>query len=198
MPKTTILCWRTTLTTKSGRVTVEDYERWRDEGEQGKGNLATLIKERLRERYVDPIDAMNMKQKNGFAIMALSCLLVETLESFYCGWPKSPKSGLAFSGFFDRHATLFPAFKGYAPSFFSNVRCGIMHQGETTQGWTITRKAGAQLFDPASLTVHAVKFNRVLGVAVDQYSKTLGTIALSDGLWENFIKKMNATIKACC
>lgn len=50
MPKTTILCWKTSLSTKSGQVTVEDYERWRDEKEKGKANLAILIKERLRER----------------------------------------------------------------------------------------------------------------------------------------------------
>jgi hypothetical protein len=197
MPKTTILCWRTTLTTKSGSVTVEDYERWRDEKEEGKVKLATLIKERLRERYIDPVEGMRLEQKNGFAIMALSCLLIETLESFYRGWPKSPNSNLAFCGFFDRHANLLPEFKGHAQSFYANVRCGILHQGETTQGWTITRQAGASLFEPASLVIHATKFNRILGTAIDQYSKALETTSLSDDLWKNFVKKMNATVKAC-
>lgn len=197
MPKTTILCWRTTLITKTGHVTVEDYERWRDQREKGKGSLATLIKERLRERYVDPVEGMRLEQKNGFAVMALSCLLIETLESFYRGWQKSPNSNLAFCGFFDRHASLVPEFKGYAQSFYANVRCGILHQGETTQGWTITRKAAASLFEPASLAIHATKFNRILGTAIDQYSKALATSALSEDVWKNFLKKMNATVKVC-
>jgi len=176
---------------------VEDYERWRDQKEKGKGNLATFIKERLRERYIDPVEGMRLEQKNGFAVMALSCLLIETLESFYRGWPKSPNSGLAFCGFFDRHANLLPEFKGYAQSFYANVRCGVLHQGETLQRWTITRKNGAPLFDPASLAIHATKFNRILGTAIDQYSKALETSALSDDLWKNLVKKMDATVKAC-
>ena len=32
--------------------------------------------------------ALSSKEENGFTIMALSCLLRETLESFYQGWPK--------------------------------------------------------------------------------------------------------------
>jgi hypothetical protein len=197
MPKTTILCWTTTLPTKSGHVTVEDYERWRDEGEKGKHSLATLIKERLQERYVDPVDAMTKEQKNGFAVMALSCLLIETLESFYRGWPKSPNSGLAFCSFFDRQVSLLPDFKGHAQSFYANVRCGILHQGETTNGWTITRKKSAPVFQSGALIIHAPKFNRVLKTAVEQYSAALEKAALSDDLWKNFLKKMNATAKAC-
>lgn len=197
MPRSTILCWRTSLTTKSGHVTVEDYERWRDEGENGKRNLAIFIKERLRERYLDPVQAIPLEQKNGFPIMALSCLLMETLESFYRGWPKSPNSGPAFCSFFDRHSSLLPEFKGLANSFYVNVRCGILHQGETTQGWNITRKNGAPLFEPGSLTLHATKFNRKLGTAVDEYSRALESRPLSDDLWKSSLKKMNATVKQC-
>ena len=56
--------------------------------------------------------------------------------------------------------------------------------------WTITRKSGAPLFEPVSLVVHATKFNHVIGIAIDQYSKKLKTADFSDELWKNFIKKM--------
>lgn len=197
MPKSTILCWKTSLPTKSSHVTVEDYERWRDEGDQGKGNLCVFIHERLHERYIDPAESMRPEGKNGFAIMALCCLLIETLESFYRGWAKSPNSGLAFCSFFDRHVGLLPGFKGHAQSFYVNVRCGILHQGETMHSWTITRKNGAPIFDTATLTIHAVKFNHAMSAAVSQYSKMLQAAPLSDELWTNFKKKMNSTIKYC-
>lgn len=93
MPTDTVLCWKTTINTESGHVTVADYTAWKKESEARKIELATFIKERLHERYIDPITGN--EQTNGFAIMALSCLLMETLESFYRGWPKSPNSALA-------------------------------------------------------------------------------------------------------
>lgn len=130
--------------------------------------------------------------------MALSYLLIETLESFYRGWLKSPNSALAFCSFFDRHATLFPEFKGFAQGFFENVRRGILHQGETLRGWHLTSKDELPIFNPAPHpTIHAIKFNQHMGMAVDEYSGALESAPLTDDLWKNFIKKMNSTIKHC-
>ncbi len=196
MPEVTILCWKTSLPTASGHVTIADYINWRDAGEDGKPNLAQFIKERLYERYIDPVNALISEEKNGFAVMALSCLLIETLESFYQGWPKSPNSQLAFCNFFDRHTT-FHDFKGYAQGFYKNVRCGILHQGETIKRWTLTRKPDAPLFDKESLTVHATKFHHQLSEAVTRYAEELKESLITDDLWEKFYKKMNATVEQC-
>ncbi len=194
MPDDTILCWRTSLPTKSGHVTVADYHRLRAAGDDSRSALALFIKERLSERYIDPIAALSADEKNGFAVMALSCLLIETLESFHQGWPKSPNSGLTFCNFFDRQST-FHDFKGHAQGFYQNVRCGILHQGETTGKWSITRKKGSPLFDPNTLTVHAVIFHRRLAKCVRDYADSLAAKPLTDPIWKRFIKKMDATVK---
>ena len=195
MPADTILCWTTTLKPDGEHVTVSDYNGWKAQGEPARTKLATFLSERLSERYIAPVDALNPEEKNGFAIMALSCLLMETLESFYHGWAKSPDSGLAFCNFFDRHRR-FDDFRGHANDFYRNVRCGILHQGETTGGWTITRKNGHPLFDPAGLRVHATKFHQQLAECVEEYSEQLAARSITDGLWKKFFKKMDSAVRS--
>jgi|SRR5580700_8305432 hypothetical protein len=49
--------------------------------------VAEAIRRRFTERYVDPV--LNGKNKHGFTQMAISCLMLEALESFLRGWKKS-------------------------------------------------------------------------------------------------------------
>jgi hypothetical protein len=195
MPPDTVLCWKTSVKPQGEHVTVSDYTAWKSEGELARVRLATFVAERLRERYIDPVDALGPEDKNGFAVMALCCLLIETLESFYQGWARSPNSELAFCSFFDRHRR-FDDFRGYSNDFYRNVRCGILHQGETTGGWTITRRKGHPLFDPSGPRVHATKFHQQLAACVDDYSKQLETRLITDDLWKRFFKKMDATVRS--
>ncbi len=69
----------------------------------------------------------------GFAITALCCLLVETLQSFREG--SSPYTWQQFEKFLDR-----PAFRGeFADTKFADgVRNGILHEAETRK-WIIWR-----------------------------------------------------------
>ncbi|RKX52190.1 MAG: hypothetical protein DRP30_06595 [Thermotoga sp.] len=60
-----------------------------------KNGIAKFIKERFTERYISPVK--DGKQKSGFAIMALSCLMIEALESFRDRWKSTRnKSKKAF------------------------------------------------------------------------------------------------------
>jgi hypothetical protein len=197
MPNDTILWWNSTLSTPTGHVTVADYKAWRAEGEGGKGKIAEFFRGRMWERYIGPVLALDADEKNGFSIMAVSCLLIETYETFRQGWPSSDnKSALAFCRFFDRE-DLFRDFSGHAQQFYKNVRCGILHQGETTSGWQITREHGEPLFDPSTHTVHATKFHTRLAKVIDQYRDDLNANSLASDIWKNFITKMNATIENC-
>jgi len=66
----------------SSSVTVERYRAM--ELAEDRNGLARFIHERLVERYALPLSLSC--RKNGFSMMAASCLLIETLESFYRGW----------------------------------------------------------------------------------------------------------------
>lgn len=123
-------------------VTISAYEKLRD-GEK-REEIADFVYERHYRRYLKPFefddDNYKKEYKNGFSIMANCCLLIETIESFYRGWPQS-RNELNFLKFFSRDS----GFKEFSTDdiptqFYKHIRCGILHQGETTGGWTINRE----------------------------------------------------------
>jgi hypothetical protein len=181
----------------STRVTVAAYRRM--EQDCSRGEIATFIRDRFRERYIIPILAVDPEEKSGFLIMAISCLLIETLETLYQGWEsteptkKQPgKSKLAFQLFFD-HQWQFKAFQGHAEQFWKHVRCGILHQGETTGGWRVMRRG--RLFDEDELLINATDFHRRMSGVLDSYMRELSLADWDSARWKNFRTKMNTTIK---
>ena len=61
------------------------------------------------------------------------------------GWKKTSKSGREVFEEFFSNSTDLKDFIGYGGDFYSNVRCGLLHQAEITGGWHIIRKN--KLFD---------------------------------------------------
>jgi DNA-binding ferritin-like protein (Dps family) len=203
MADDTILCWNWPQALQSllpsrdpnGHVTVIDCKDWMAEGDAGRTKVAEFFRQRLGERYIEPVARPSLLQKNGFSIMALSCLLIESFETFRQGWESSDsKSALAFCYFFDRE-TRFHDLNGYARQFYENVRCGILHQGETTGGWTI--RLHGPLFESGKLRVNAHEFQKMLSDVIDEYCEELMREPVSTEIWRKFKTKMNATIKNC-
>jgi hypothetical protein len=197
----------------SSRVTVRRYEKM--ENAKDRNGLAGFIQERLSERYVDPL--RTAPQKHGFLMMAAACLLIETLESFYRGWPDTNKriprgdiedpckpagsnkknvlaGKVAFCYFFQREPA-FALFRPYANRFYKCVRCGILHQGETTGGWRIRREG--DFFDVPNLKINANKFLVVVRRAIGVHAVRLRKADWDDEIWKNFRVKMNAIIEHC-
>ena len=170
----------------SSTVTIAKYlaaERGREQA-----TLASFIHQRFDERYVRPFERNN--KKNGFIMMASSCLMIEAIESFWCGWKKSPTSALVFCQFFDR-VERFAVLRGRAQEFYKNVRCGILHQGETTGGWHVRRDL-IQLFDQDTLTLDATRFLAELSAHLSDYKQTLIASPWNDPVWKNFRRKMKS------
>jgi hypothetical protein len=197
----------------SSSVTVGKYREM--EGKKDLNGLADFIGERLSERYIGPLQTSS--EKHGFLMMAAVCLLTETLESFYQGWPTTDKgiprkdiqdpckptdpkrttvssSEVAFCYFFQRELAFSPL-RSYSQDFYVHVRCGILHQGETTGGWRIWREGA--LFDDKDLTVNADTFLAEVKKAVQTYTDKLRNAAWNDDLSNNFRNKMDAIIDHC-
>lgn len=123
-----------------------------------------LLQDRLETRYLRPIDRilfMRITSGEGFAVMTLICSLIEFLQSCYEGKTydyklmKSAdtkigygKSGEKFKSFLEQHQPFKATFsisvskpnkyiKTFADDFYSNVRCGLLHEAATNNGWTI-------------------------------------------------------------
>lgn len=168
---------------------VADYERMK--AKKDREGIADLIEARFTERYLDPVDNKTAwSERSGFAIMAISCLLVETLESFSRGWPSTDRrSEAAFCSFFDRWDA-FKDFRGSAREFYRHVRCGILHQAETTGGWRILRKG--DLVNSKRRVVNAAKFVKRLRAVVHTYGKRLRTGKWDGEDWRNLRRKMES------
>ena len=176
----------------SSSITVGDCKRYIQE--KNKEKICSLFEQRFKERYIQPFKGN--ENKHGFSIMAISCLMIEALESFKQGWPNSnSRSALAFSYFFDTSIG-FKEMSGHHQAFYKHVRCGLLHQAETTGGWRIVRK-GNFVFQPSTLTINATKFHQALEKEFDLYIKTLKQSDMDSSVWKSAIVKLKHTCKVC-
>lgn len=123
-----------------------------------------IFKDRINGRYFKQIEALNnnpdisIKLFSGFAILSITCLLIETLEQFWEGNITTKKNyrlkdssnffskifkskknkhisndALAFHSFFQRSDELKKFFDTEEKSniFYVKIRCGLLHQGQT-------------------------------------------------------------------
>lgn len=152
--------------------------------------LGAFIIERFDERYFWPVQ--NSASKHGFASLAIACLVIETLESFYqgCGDTKG-KSGQMFRDFFQRNTEL-RVFADANNWFFRDIRCGILHQAESRDGWRVLRRG--PLLDLSAKTINATLILSALQRSVREYARELET---DEVLWQNFLRKMVSVCENC-
>lgn len=174
----------------SSSITVDGYIAL--ERAENRKALGKFIKERFDERYFRPIEDSPREIKHGFMIIAVACMVIETLESFYQG--QADTRGMSkkmFTDFFARDTPL--KVFGSAPDwFFDDIRCGILHQGEARGGWRIWRRG--PLLDTERKTINATIFLRELKLVVATYGDQL---TLNDECWRLFKMKMGA-VRANC
>lgn len=152
--------------------------------------IGKFIVQRFNERYFRPIE--DSSSKHGFTVLAVACLVIETLESFYQGRADTRNaSSQMFRDFFTRNTRL-KVLAGGDDWFFKDIRCGILHQSETRGGWRVLRKG--PLLDAKGKAINATAVLRELQRAVALYAAQLET---DDALWRNFQRKMNAVCTNC-
>lgn len=172
----------------SASMTVDHYREL--VGKNDRAALGHFIRKRFDERYFHPVS--DPKHKHGFTMMAIACLVIETLESFYQGRADTKGgSKKIFRDFFSRNSALSP-FGGQGDWFFTDIRCGILHQAETRGGWKIQRKG--VLLDDQNKTINATKFLHQLQNSVSQYADEIQS---NETVWKNFCKKMDAICTNC-
>lgn len=178
----------------SSSVTVGQYRIW--ESQRNTTEIAQFIHQRFDERFLAPFKNIPNSLRSGFAQMAVCCLMIEALESFYKGWKGT--SGIkgidVFEGFFTR-VSYFHEFQGLGGEFYGHIRCGILHQAETTGGWLIRRRG--DLIDPSDKIINADKLMKGMGLSLDDYCKELNSARWNDLIWKRLRRKMNAIIDHC-
>lgn len=173
----------------SSTVTVARYKEL--EQNDDRQALAQFIRDRFNERYFRPVESTPVADKHGFTIMAVCCLVIETLESFYQGLGNTKnQSRRMFRDFFARDTAL-KIFEG-GDWFYNDIRCGILHQSEARGGWHILRSG--PLLDAPTKRINATKFIREIHKVVDIYANQ---IQFDDALWALFKMKMKTVCDNC-
>ncbi|MDD5243651.1 MAG: hypothetical protein PHU49_06495 [Syntrophorhabdaceae bacterium] len=172
-------------------ITVRQYRDFKDS--QDREGIANLIDARFMERYIDPFK--NNPSKHGFAMMAVCCLMMEALFCFRRGRKKTGEKGSdVFEKFFVSSAHL-KEFVGLGGQFYSNVRCGILHQGETYGGWKILRKGS--MLSRTDKTINATAFITALEKELHKYTTELKSAPIRSELWRNAIRKLDHVCENC-
>lgn len=155
-----------------------------------------IFRDRIEGRFLRYIRKIASYNFSGFAVMALDCLLIETLQQFYEGAKETPvkKSGAYFVKFFTSGIFKECFTEEIAKIFYSDVRNGILHQAEIKRNSKISIK---RLYPVVSLSngKTAITVNRRLfhSSLLEEYDAYLRRLANPEEkkLRNNFRKKMN-------
>ena len=160
--------------------------------EKSKKKIIDFIYHRFHERYIKHVKPT----KSGFLKMAISCLMIETFESFKRGKKDTAgKSEKMFKSFFESEKDNFPNFFDLSHEFYANIRCGILHQAETTNAWRILTKG--DLLDEDNKAINAKFFLEALEKSLDKYITELGSKGWDDRLWTNALLKLKNICNNC-
>ena len=176
----------------NSKTTLSDLEAFVQN--RDKEQIANFVFDRLSERYILPLIHVETQYKNGFNMLANSCLLIEAYETFRSGNIGKTNSQSAFENFFKREE-LFKSMEKYSVEFYKHVRCGILHQGETTGNWRITRKNNTELFH--DFVINANVFLDSLKQVLFNYKQELIQAEWEDRIWVNCLRKVNQILLNC-
>lgn len=196
-------------------ITIRTVENWLVT--KNKKDLALFFYNRFYGRYIKPYDFNNTeyvsKYKNGFCILTSCCLLIEAFVSFTEPFFRNTnsKSERCFGYFFSKYEP-FKAFatgglmisdylnpknfngRGIPRDFYRNVRCGILHNGETRNGWRILRTG--MLFNQKEKTINAFLFMKQLKVVIAGFQdKLLNSDFESSEVWITYKKRLDDLLK---
>lgn len=151
-----------------------------------------ILKDRIQGRYINQIDLLsNDINANGFAIMALNCLLIEALYQFENGLKETKNSNKKeYANFLKQMDSIAFSVGSVAEDFYTHIRCGILHSAQTKaesrlsdrEGFIVAIENNVLIVSVTGVTNLVKKhFNSYAGRLLDSNKIELRT---------NFIKKM--------
>jgi len=182
----------------SPRFTVNDWVRARDSNEWS--IMLRIFRDRLEGRFLRPArlieNDIEIGEFSGFSIIAIDCLIIETLNQFALGVDETqgPHAN-AFWRFFKNSKHFQSHFtEKTATVFYKHFRCGILHQAQT-KGRSRVRFGEKHMIQIVNdnpdegLIVDRKRFHAALEAEVLSY---ITQLEVGDSeLRDNFVRKMN-------
>lgn len=165
--------------------------------------MVEIFEDRIEGRFLKPIRLIAsdklLGEFSGFSILALDCLLIETLNQFQNGLDETEgEHKKAFWNFFRTSLYFKDQFtRNKAYVFYNHFRCGLLHQAQTKKKSVVRvdQEKMIQSVDndvSAGLIVDRSKFHEALENEISSYKHKL-RIGGEDNssLRKNFVIKMN-------
>ena len=187
-----------------GEFLAKDWPRLRkrlDAGDDSAWKEAVaVLRARVGGRYLEQARQIMGRPYSGFAVLAIDSAVIETLEQFRRGVRETPwkKSGEFFRVFLT--TTRLKKFFTVATAdlFYTTIRCGILHQGETKSDSLVTKKQPRFVVRPShtgkGIVVNARRFHEELETAFEDYVSAI--LGGDQNLRAAFIKKMGHIAKS--
>lgn len=161
----------------------------------------SFFRARLQSRYLKPIAVIRDKgewEGEGFTIASIQCALIEFLAATRAGKnyrhkkPHGPyeygNSRDLFVKFLYQTAPFANFFsKQTANEYYSNVRCALLHEARTKDGWIIWVK-GSVPVDCQKKIIYRDSFQSLIESYIEDYGLNLTNDVL---LQEAFVRKLN-------
>ncbi len=158
-----------------------------------------IFDDRIKGRYINPAqELISNVNNNGFAVMAIVCLLIETMYQFTRGIDRTENGNKdKYSNFLIEllRAENCLVSKKVAIQFYDCIRCGILHQGQTKNGSRLsTSDKGVIWVEDDVLFVSVSQLLDVVARYVNDYESRLRDLN-NVSLRTNFISKMDYICK---
>jgi hypothetical protein len=189
--------------------------KWNDEKKAIKA-----FRKQLVDWYIRPIQKLVKTPHAEFAVLALTCTLIDCLSQYEAGRVESDNAVFKawLKSHFKRFARTFPIpikylyhghvreLKNYADAIYTGFRCGILHEAHVALYGAITgqkqavsyHKKGLTLYDDGSdcpcVVIHPrLFFKRIKTEFEDYFDRLLDPAAHYEPLRVNFKKKFRAS-----
>jgi hypothetical protein len=150
-----------------------------------------IVKDRLKGRFLNFGDKCLKDDFSGFVVLAIDCLLVETIQQFIEGETDGRnKSERCFKRFLKR-----PRFRSDFTNrktreiFYRDIRCGLLHQAQAKNKWLVRRKQATMLqkIGTDGYIIDVDRFHAALKDSLEDYLTELlkpESKELRDNLWK--------------
>jgi hypothetical protein len=155
----------------------------------------TIFSDRMETRYLEHVRRILRRPTSGFTALTVDCAVIETMEQFRRGEPKTPnREGKSFFvSFLTETSFSTDVSKKQAGVFYKNIRCGLLHQTEAEDSLVKrndTRPLIAFTKDHKGVIVNAKIFHQRLEQVIREYAEKLKDPKAKKER-EAFLKKMN-------
>lgn len=178
----------------SPNYTSTDWKRLDKNKQDDWSTAAGMVRDRLDGRFLRFASSCLRFKDSGFVVLSIDCMLAEAIQQFTEGITDGRGMSEAMIKRFLEGSPFQPDFDANArKAFYTDIRCGLLHQAEAKEMWLIRRNQPRMLQKVAGgqgYIIDVKRFHSAVRDSLDGYLELIRNPSRSD-LRMNLWNKMN-------